>query len=317
MTLSDPSWQKPQAKTQPIRPVDPMARFQPVTIHIPPRETTPPAGCGLMSGVLIALPFAALAALLLVYLLAPLPINLLVLGIDRAPDGTVTSRTDTIILMTVIPLKPTVRMLSIPRDLWVPIPGHGENRINTAHFYAEADAPGSGPTAAQKVIKDNFQVDLPYYLRIQFDGFEQVIDAMGGVDVNLPTSELGLEAGLNHLDGLQALALVRDRQGTDDFYRMAHGQLLIKSALAQLLKPSSWLRLPAILSALKQCTNNNLPVWQLPRLGLALIRAGSKGMDNRTLPREMTTPTITSGGADVLMPKWELILPLVKEMFGK
>src|SRR5512143_2909425 len=93
------------------------------------------------------------------YFLAPLRTNVLIMGIDRPPEGTAISRTDTLILMTVAPLKPYVGMLSIPRDLWVKIPGVGENRINTAHFFAEAQQKGAGPAAAMQTIRQNFGVD--------------------------------------------------------------------------------------------------------------------------------------------------------------
>ena len=316
MTYPRPLQRESQARTQPSRTSDPMARFQPVTIHIPPPQEARQTGC--YAAVALTGIFSALVVigLLLLYLLPSSRTNILILGIDRPPEGTDMSRTDTIIMVSVIPRHHVVNMLSIPRDLWVPIPGHGDNRINTAHFYAEVDKPGSGPAAAQKVVEDNFHIKVPYYLRIQFDGFEQVIDAMGGVDVDLPNAELGMDAGVNHLNGQQALALVRDRKGADDFYRMSHGQLLLKSAMAQMIKPANWSKLPATLMALRKVTDTNLPVWEWPRIAFALLRAGPSGINNQTLPREMTTPFITSGGADVLLPNWDLILPLAHEMFG-
>ncbi|MGW8252006.1 MAG: LCP family protein, partial [Anaerolineales bacterium] len=85
-----------------------------------------------------------LVAFLALYFFAPLRTRLLVLGIDYAPPGSIVGRSDTIILMSINPLQPRVAMLSIPRDLWLPIPGIGENRINTAHFFAEAEVPGTG-----------------------------------------------------------------------------------------------------------------------------------------------------------------------------
>lgn len=302
--------------TQPTQSPDRMGHFQPVTIYMPPPKKSLPGSCSLAIGLAIALPILAAVALLLVYLLAPLQTHLLILGIDRPPKGTALSRTDTIILVGFTPTQPTIRMLSIPRDLWVPISGVGENRINTAHFYAEVNQPGSGPAAALKVVEDNFHVTVPYFVRFQFDGFVNIIDAMGGVDVNFPAAELSYTAGVHHLNGTQALAFVRDRKGADDFFRMDHGQLLIKSVISQGLKPATWPRLPELLAAIDQAAVTNIPVWDWPRLGLAVLRAGPSGIDSRVLPREMVTPFVTSGGADVLQPNWGLILPLVQQMFG-
>jgi LCP family protein required for cell wall assembly len=253
---------------------------------------------------------------LAVYLLAPTPNStFLILGIDRPPQGTNTSRTDTMILVKVGPTNPTVRMLSIPRDLWVPIPGVGENRINTAHFYAEANQPGSGPAAAARTVEQNFGIPVQSFIRIRFDGFTTVVNALGGLDVDLPSAMSGYPAGRVHLDPTQALAFARDRKGADDFLRMDHAQIIIKSIVVQMLRPSTWPRLPAVIMAGMAAVNTNLPVWEWPRLALAILRAGPGGMDSHTLPREMTTPFITSGGADVLMPNWGRIRPYVKKIF--
>lgn len=273
--------------------------------------------CGCLTTLVlpgILLVFILLAA----YFLAPLRTNLLVLGIDRTPDGSAVGRSDTIILMSVIPLKPDVNMLSIPRDLWVNIPGVGENRINTAHFFAEAAQPGSGPEAAVQTVEQNFGVKVPYYVRIRFDTFLRVIDAFGGVTVDLPTDMAGLPAGRHHLNGEQALAFVRDRQGADDFFRMSHGQLLVRALIRQSLTPETWQRFPDIAQAVIETVDTNLPFWQLPRLGLAVLRAGMfDGINSQTIQREMTVPTVTSGGAQVLLPQWDAIRPLVQELFGQ
>src|SRR5689334_21512197 len=102
---------------------------------------------------------AGVVALLLVVLFFfPGPrLNILVLGLDRrAAEKTFASRTDTMILATVDPSQPYVGMLSIPRDLYVTLPNGVEGRINTAHFFAEAEAPGTGPAAAMQTVRSNF-----------------------------------------------------------------------------------------------------------------------------------------------------------------
>ena len=105
-----------------------------------------------------------------IYLFIPVRTNILLLGIDRSPVGTNLGRSDTMILTTIVPPQPYVGMLSIPRDLWVSIPGNGENRINTAHFFAETEKTGSGPAAAVRTIHENFGVDVDAYVRFNFEG---------------------------------------------------------------------------------------------------------------------------------------------------
>ncbi len=281
----------------------------PIAVPKPPKKRR---GGGCLLTFLIAL-----VALLAVYFLAPVRTNVLLLGIDRAPDGSYTGRSDTNILISVIPLKPTVNMLSIPRDLWVTIPGVGEQRINTANFFAEAQNPGSGPQAVMDTIKQNFGVDVHYYARVRFDSFMDIVDAMGGVTIHLSEPTAGYDAGTYTLDSTQALAFARNRTGTDDFFRMAQGQILLKAAISQLLSPASWPKLPAVFSALMKAVDTNIPAWQWPRLGLALLRAGPNGINNRTLDREMVTSWTTNEGAQVLLPNWDAINPVLKEMFGQ
>lgn len=250
------------------------------------------------------------------YFLAPFRTNILLLGIDRTPQDTWLGRSDTIILTTVRPLTPYVGTLSIPRDLWVTIPDVGENRINTAHFFAENEAPGSGPIATLETIRQNFSVDIRYYVRVRFEGIKDIVEALGGLDIELDTPAAGYPAGKHHLNGDQALAFVRDRQGTDDFFRMAHGQLFLAEILDQAASPASWPRFPRLISAILSTVDTNLPIWQWPRVGIALLRVGSAGIDSRVITREMTEPFTTSEGAQVLRPDWEKINQLLSEVFG-
>ncbi|MEA4908648.1 MAG: LCP family protein, partial [Anaerolineaceae bacterium] len=291
--------------------MDPMGHYQPIRVQRPrraPRRT----GCACFGlGVLLA------ACLVLVYFLAPLRTNLLILGIDNAPEGTYVGRSDTIILVSVVPLRPDVAMLSIPRDLYLEVPGHGLDRINTAHFYAEAEQAGSGPAAATSLVSDAFGVPLHYYVRLRFDSVLTLIDALGGVEITLDEPTAGYPAGRHLLSAAEALAFARSRAGSDDFYRMAQGQLLIQAAIQRLAEPATWLRLPQILSAAGATLDTNVPVWQWPRLGLALLRGFLfDAVDSRTLPRDLVQPFVTGGGAQVLLPQWELIHPLIHEMFG-
>lgn len=289
----------------------------------PPPEWSRPVrrrrGCGCSCG---CLPLFVLAAIVLGigltgYLLFPGRMNVLLLGIDYATPGNSVARSDTLILSTFIPSEPYIGLLSIPRDLWVPIAGVGENRINTAHFFAEINQPGSGPHATMDTIRQNFGVDVDYYARIRFEGVRELVNALGGVDVQLDEPLAGYPAGVVHLNGNKALAFARNRSGSDDFFRMQQGQILIKSIIKEALRPRSWPRLPAVALAALDSIETNVPIWQWPRLGVALLRLGPDGIDNRTITREMVTPTTTSEGANVLVPNWNQINPILMEIFGQ
>jgi len=265
----------------------------------------------------LAAPSLALTLILLVYLLYPWRTNILLMGLDvREPDSYL-GRTDTLILTTIEPWRPYAGMLSIPRDLWVTIPSYGENRVNAAHFLAEADHPGAGPGAVMLTVSFNFGVDVDYYIRIRFIGLLEVVDAMGGIVVELPRDMSGYPAGEHLLDAEQALALVRDRAGSDDFFRMERGQIFLKALLKNMLAPANWPRLPQTLRAMSEFVDADLPVWLWPRLGFAALRLGVRNIDARVITREMTYPFTTAGGAQVLAPNWSAINPVLMEMFGQ
>jgi polyisoprenyl-teichoic acid--peptidoglycan teichoic acid transferase len=291
---------------------DPLSHYQP--IRIAPNRHKRSFGCATPGCILlIALP---LIVLLSAYFFLPFSTNFLLMGIDRAQEKTDVSRTDTLMLFTVHPLTPYIGMVSIPRDLWVAIPGIGENRINTAHFFAEAAEAGTGPQAAAEAVEANFNISVPYTIRIRFDGFVSLVDAMGGVDLDLPKATGGLTAGQHHLNGTQALAFARDRSGTDDFFRMADGQTMLKAVFQQMLEISNWLRIPAELGVIFKSVDTDIPIWLWPRLIVAFIRTGSSGIDNYVISREMVQNYVTDQGADVLLPDWDLIRPFVAKILN-
>jgi LCP family protein required for cell wall assembly len=290
--------------------VDSFSETQPVSARAPRTGRRANRWIAGFLGLLGGIAFAA-------YLLAPMRTNVLLIGIDRPPEGTHLARSDTMILTTFRPLQGYVGMLSIPRDLWVAVPGVGENRINTAHFFAENAQPGSGLQAAKEVVATNFGVDVPYVMRIRFDGLVRFVDTLGCVEVDLPEAMSGYEAGRHKLDGTQALAFVRDRKGSDDFFRMQRGQLFLKAMLRRTMNPLIWPRLPAAWLVLAGAIDGDLPILLWPQLGVTLLRAGPQGIDGRTLTRDMVTPFTSSGGAAVLAPRWDQINPMLLEMFGQ
>lgn len=290
-------------KTQPTRRMD---HVQPVRA-LPSRRRSRGRGCCFV---------LLLLAPILIYFFAPLRTNILLLGTDDSPERGSVGRTDTIILTTVVPLRPYVGMLSIPRDLWVQVPGVGEQRINTAYFFAEASEPGSGGRAALQTIHDNFGVPVRYYAVIHMIGLTSVVDALGGVEIELESPTGEYPAGVHHLNGLDALNFVRERSSSDDFSRMLRTQILLSAMFRKAIHPSNWVRMPQFIDSLRQVMETNLPLWQWPRLLFALLRGFLFGIDSQTITREMVSPFQTSQGAQVLAPDWDAIHPLLRRMFG-
>jgi LCP family protein required for cell wall assembly len=282
---------------------------------------------GLLGGV------GVIAFLLVVLFLFPSPrMNILVLGLDRrAAEKTFVSRTDTMILATVDPSQPYVGMLSIPRDLYLTLPNGVEGRINTAHFFAEAEAPGTGPAAAMQTVRSNFGVTVNRFVRLDFAGFVKIVDAMGGITIDVPapvsdnayptedggTQFISFEAGPQHMDGQRALIYARTRHSSSDFARANRQQLVIQACFNRLLQPGAWVRLPLILAAVNASIDTDVTPLDLLRLAPTLLRVGPAGLDRRVIEGNMVQPNTTPGGGSVQLPVWENINPVLKEMFGE
>lgn len=257
----------------------------------------------------------AAAAILLIFF-TPFRINILLLGIDPTKNETAVGRSDTMILSTIPPVSPYMHFLSIPRDLYVDVPGHYQNRINTAHFFAEAEKAGSGPAAAAQVVEVNFHVSVPYTVRIRVEGFKEIVDAMGGVTVYLPEDMSGLKAGYNILDSTAALRFVRDRKGSDDFFRQQRQHIFLKGAAKKMMNPLNWWRIPLMVKAVEDSITTNVPFFLYPRIGYSLLFSAIKGFDMHTLDHgTMTNDWLTPEGGQVLLPNWDLINPLVDKLF--
>lgn len=247
------------------------------------------------------------------------PVHVLVLGIDERAGEQGPFRSDTMILARFDPRTPRVVTLSIPRDLWVSIPNYGENRINTANFFG-------GQALAKQTVSNAFGLPVHYYVRINFDGFVNIIDAMGGITVDVPeplhdeqypTADYGvttihIDAGRQHMDGATALVYARSRHSTSDFDRGRRQQQILAAMKQKMQRPTTWVRLPFIISAVTTSVETDMPPSEWPVLGLITIRA--ENVDRLSIDREQTTPYVTAQGAAVLLPNWDQINVLLNQM---
>ncbi len=259
------------------------------------------------------------------------PTNILILGIDRRPGEGNAVRTDTILMLHADPGSRRLVLLSIPRDLWVTIPGIGEERINAAHVYGELAAPGSGPARVAETISHNFGVPVNRNLRLDFDAFREVIDAAGGIELDVPTAIIDdayptndygtvwieIPAGLQKMDGETALQYARTRHGSSDFDRAARQQQIFVALAKKLASPRGWLSIPRVYQAFQNAVETDLTFLDLAMLALAWQRAGGHEIDRLLIDRELTTPFRTAQGAAVLLPRWDLIHPLVRTRFAQ
>ncbi|MFN8458733.1 MAG: LCP family protein [Anaerolineae bacterium] len=294
----------------------------------PPRRRSWLVGCGL----LVALPLVILIGLAGGIFIAARQsgrLNVLILGLDHRPGESGPARTDTLILATFEPQQPRVALLSIPRDLWVDIPGHGTNRINTANYFGDLDQPGYGPFLAMQAVQQNFGPTIHGYLELDFNGFVALVDALGGVDLDVPktivdnyypTPDYGvmsitIPAGPQHMDGATALIYARTRHADSDFGRGQRQQQVLRALVVKALQPTTWPRLPVAWTVARRYFLTDLSEIDLATIFLSVALVGPEGVQSYAIDEDMTIPYVTDSGAQVLLPRWEVILPLVGETF--
>lgn len=168
--------------------------------------------------------------------------TILLLGIDARTGEGLNARSDAMMLVRVDPQTGDVALLSMPRDMWVTIPGFGQTRVNAAFYYGERAQPnGGGLALARQTIGDAFGVQIDHAVVVDFNGFRSLIDALGGITVDVPkeiydgqypTDDYGYTvahflAGSQQMDGDRALMYARTRHPDSDFERIKRQQLVL------------------------------------------------------------------------------------------
>jgi len=256
-------------------------------------------------------------------------INILVLGEGgEGHDGP--HLTDTIFFVTFKPSTSQVGILSLPRDLWIPLPGGGQAKINSVNANAEKDEPRSGGEEARKAIAALVDQPIDYYVRVDFSAFKTLIDDVGGVTVNVertftdfayPTDhdlykKVHFDKGWQTMDGNTALEYVRSRHGNagegSDFMRSRRQQkvmLALKEKLVSfdtLLNPS---RVASVLETLQSHVISDMELWEIVKLAKAMRAVDTSKLTHRVLdddvkgPLYASTITVSNGDAYVLLPR--------------
>ena len=262
-------------------------------------------------------------------------VNLLVMGIDQRRGEQGPWRTDTMLVLTIDPVTMSGGMLSIPRDLWVPIPGYEEGRINTAHYLGEVyDYPGGGAALAAKTVQYNFGVPIHYYARVNFTAFEQLVDQIGGIDVYVeeeiadslyPDEAYGFDplyipAGWQHFDGEMALKYARTRHTSGgDFDRAKRQQQVILAVFEQVtrldLLPQLAARAPELWKTLQDSVVTDLALDQIIALAQLASEVNPENIRYSVVDEHYTQFWKTPDGQEVLIPVRERIRELRDYIF--
>lgn len=253
------------------------------------------------------------------------PVNILLIGVggENHSGGLLA---DSIMIASIDPKTSTVSLLSVPRDLYVSIPGYGKQKINAADVYGEKSTgpKGGGAVLLQEVLSTTLDIPIHYYVRVDFTGFKKIIDAIGGVDVTVEKAindpfypddktfgykPFYISAGDHHLDGATALKYARSRETTTDFDRARRQQQII-SAVRGKIFTADVLANPAKTTNLIQLIGSNvltdMKADEIVQLGLLMkdvdgLKIQSQVIDNSTT--QLLMDSQSSAGAYILVPR--------------
>ncbi|WP_106768927.1 LCP family protein [Paenibacillus faecalis] len=235
------------------------------------------------------------------------PVNILLMGVDaRGFEEGEIPRSDTMLVASIDPVKKKMHLFSILRDTYTDIPGHGQNRINTAVTH--------GPKTAMKAVGDLLGIPIQYYVYTDFQGFIKLVDAVGGVDFYVEKDmkysskadqneyDIDLKKGQQHLDGNEALQYVRfrhDKMG--DFSRTERQRDLIAAVVKKMQTTTNIMKMPEIIESISPYIDTNMSVndmWKLANVAFQSTMSSSEQVPPMKLLVEANI-----GGASVLTVK--------------
>ncbi|MCC7360186.1 MAG: LCP family protein [Anaerolineales bacterium] len=265
----------------------------------------------------------------------PAEMTIALLGMDtRDDDYDYRARTDAITLIHVNFLTNRAAMFSIPRDLYVPLPnlaeaGIDQSRINTAYLYGEIyGVPGGGPVEFKQTVELNFGLRVDRYVLINFAAFKATIDAVGGIEVDVPTAIydedfpadegdgtllLDIPAGPTHMDGALALRYARTRHQDDDYHRIQRQQLVLLALRDKLAQPSVIPQIPAIIAAVQSAGRTDLGPDEIAALACLGPHIDRSAITTLQIDGAMIYPYTTESGGRVSIPNRDLIAPVVQQ----
>ncbi len=248
-------------------------------------------------------------------------INFLLIGSDLRTGNSF--RTDTMVLAILWPQEGQASLISIPRDLWIYIPTVGMQRINTAYEYGNMDDySGGGAGLLKDAIAYNLGIRIDHTAMVDFNGFSQIINTLGGVDVPVacpytdwrlidpgydPTNpnnwqKYTVPSGIVHMDGDLALWYVRSRQASNDFDRSRRQQEVLRAIFSQALKTNILTRIPQLYNELSSTLSTDLGLADILKLALYAPKLTNANIRSYYIRPPYVTPWVTPGGADVLLP---------------
>jgi LCP family protein required for cell wall assembly len=260
-------------------------------------------------------------------------VTVLVLGLDERDweVGEGAPRSDTMMLLTIDPVSKTAGMMSVPRDMWVNIPGSGYGKINTAYSIGEgAKLPGGGPGLAMKTVEEFIGIPIQYYVQVDFAAFEEAIDAMGGLELDIPAKirldPIGkkkpenIKPGKQVLPGYLVLAYARNRYTQDgDVDRARRQQQVIMALRDKVLAPENFPEMvklaPKVYNEVAPLIRTNMSFDDALRLASLASQVPRENYKQGIIDYTMMTLGTSPDGLSIVKPMPDKIRVLRDDVF--
>jgi LCP family protein required for cell wall assembly len=235
-------------------------------------------------------------------------------------------------LLTMDPVSRTAWILSIPRDLWVNIPGFDYGKINTAYYLGELyDLEGSGPGLGVRTVEELLGVDINYYAQVDFSAFENFISEIGGIEVDVPYeitvdpvgphNTVTLQPGVQTLDGPTALAYARNRETFGaDFDRADRQQQVVMAMFDQITSLGTLPKLiansPSIYNNLRNGIHTNLNLKEIISLAWTVSQMPRENIKRGLIGPNEVTMSMSPDGMDILLPDMDAVRTVRDQVFA-
>jgi len=256
--------------------------------------------------------------------------NYLLVGLDKRPFGGGAGLSDTILVAVFDEPSGALGLISIPRDLWVQIPGHGADRINTVMNVARRS--GDDPLELLgRVVENTLGLPIAHALAIDIGVFERSVDALGGITVDVPCPivdrfidprdptgyrKLDLATGRVRMDGVTAAMYARSRHGRSDFSRARRQQAILLGMRRELSRAATFVRLPALFSEVEDSVETDLRRVDLLALAQRVLKVDARHLHGVVLGVEQTNAFFTPDGKAVLRPNPAAIAGALDQLFS-
>ncbi len=234
--------------------------------------------------------------------------------------------TDSIMVISINWKSNKMAVISVPRDLWVNVPGYGYSKINKTYSYGEQDskASGGGGKVASDLVGNILGIPIHYFISMDFAGFEKIINTVGGVDIDVPKAindplypaadmvhydPFSISAGPHHMDGALALKYARSRETTSDFDRSKRQQLVLAATKKKVLTLNvltNPAKVTGLLNAIGDHLRTNLSVAEIKAMWDNIKNIDMDNIVNQVFDTSANSPLISStskGGAYIIIPK--------------